>query len=71
MEGAWVPLGLTPPVLLANKDNTATISLGNGADSEAVERAINVSARGGHKLVSISGNFFCHKDDKRGHQDLH
>ncbi|KAJ7347877.1 hypothetical protein DFH08DRAFT_698722 [Mycena albidolilacea] len=71
MEGAWVPLGLTPPVLLANKDNAATISLGDGADSEAVERAINASARGGHKLVSICGNLFRHKDDKRGHQDLH
>jgi hypothetical protein len=71
MEGAWVPLGLTPPVLLANKDNAATISLGDGADSEAVERAINASAHGGHKLVSICGNLFRHKDDKRGHQDLH
>jgi hypothetical protein len=71
MEGAWVLLGLTPPVLLANKDNAATISLGDGADSEAVEQAINASSRGGHKLVSICGNLFRHKDDKRGHQDLH
>ncbi|KAJ7330468.1 hypothetical protein DFH08DRAFT_622557, partial [Mycena albidolilacea] len=29
MEGVWVPLGLTPLVLLANKDNAATISLGD------------------------------------------
>ncbi|KAF8173537.1 hypothetical protein K438DRAFT_1610596 [Mycena galopus ATCC 62051] len=71
MEVAWGALGFTPPVLLANKDNAATIALGDNTDSEAVERAIKASARGGHKLVSICGNLFRHKDDKKGHQDLH
>ncbi|KAJ7321999.1 hypothetical protein DFH08DRAFT_818376 [Mycena albidolilacea] len=71
MEGAYKRLGLTPPVLLANKDNAATIALGNEADSAAVERALKASQRGGYKVVSICGDLFRHKDDKRGHQDLH
>ncbi|KAJ6503911.1 hypothetical protein C8R45DRAFT_1185995 [Mycena sanguinolenta] len=71
MNGAWEINGLTPPILLANKDNAATIALGTDADSDAVERALKASQRGAHKLVSIAGNLFRHKDDKRGHQDLH
>ncbi|KAJ6531015.1 hypothetical protein B0H10DRAFT_1791827 [Mycena sp. CBHHK59/15] len=71
MSAAWELLGLTPPILLANKDNAATIALGEDADSEAVERALKASQRGAYKLVSICGNLFRHKDDKKGHQDLH
>ncbi|KAJ7652776.1 hypothetical protein DFH06DRAFT_1093802 [Mycena polygramma] len=71
MNAAWEELGLTPPVLLANKDNAATIALGESADSEAVERALKASQRGGYKLVQICGGLFRHKDDKKGHQDLH
>ncbi|KAJ7455619.1 hypothetical protein B0H11DRAFT_1926006 [Mycena galericulata] len=71
MAAAYEPLGLTPPVLLANKDNSATIALGDEADSAAVERALKASHRGGYKLVSICGNLFRHQDDKKGHQDLH
>ncbi|KAF7335846.1 hypothetical protein MSAN_02331100 [Mycena sanguinolenta] len=71
MGKGWQLLGLTPPILLANKDNAATIALGVGADSDAVERALKASQRGAHKLVSICGNLFRHKDDKKGHQDLH
>jgi hypothetical protein len=64
-------LGVTPPVLLANKDNAAMIALGDKGDSVAIERALKVSQRGGHKVVSLCGDIFRHKDDKRGHQDLH
>ncbi|KAJ6452895.1 hypothetical protein C8R47DRAFT_997938 [Mycena vitilis] len=71
MEAVWDKLGLPPPVLLANKDNAATIALGADGDSDAVERALKASQRGGYKLVSICGNLFRHKDDKRGHQDFH
>ena len=71
MQAAWEILGLTPPILLANKDNAATIALGEDADSDAVERAIKASQRGGFKLVSICGDLFRHRDDKKGHQDLH
>ncbi|KAJ7506623.1 hypothetical protein B0H11DRAFT_1794540 [Mycena galericulata] len=70
-NAVWEILGLTPPVLLANKDNAATIALGEDADSEAVERALKASQRGAHKLISICGSLFRHKDDKKGHQDLH
>ncbi|KAJ7174753.1 hypothetical protein C8R46DRAFT_892050 [Mycena filopes] len=71
MEAAWQRFKLTPPVLLANKDNAATIALGNDADSGAVERALKASQRGGYKLTSICGSLFRNKDDKKGHQDLH
>ncbi|KAJ7123270.1 hypothetical protein C8R43DRAFT_1148103 [Mycena crocata] len=71
MEAAWEKLQLTPPVLLANKDNAATIALGEDADSDAVERAVKASKRGAAKLVSICGSLFRHKEDKKGHQDLH
>ncbi|KAJ7257743.1 hypothetical protein C8J57DRAFT_1516628 [Mycena rebaudengoi] len=64
-------LGLTPPILLANEDNSATIALGEAGDSAAVERALRASQRGGYKLVGICGNLFRHQDDKKGHQDLH
>ncbi|KAJ6473747.1 hypothetical protein C8R45DRAFT_769693, partial [Mycena sanguinolenta] len=62
MNAAWEINGLTPPILLANKDNAATIALGTDADSDAVERALKASQRGAHKLVSIAGNLFRHKD---------
>lgn len=71
MQKVWDELGIEGPVILANKDNAATIALGDDGDSEAVERALKVSQRGGHKLVSLCGNLFRNKDDKKGHQDLH
>ncbi|KAJ6451747.1 hypothetical protein C8R45DRAFT_771043, partial [Mycena sanguinolenta] len=46
MQGVYSTQGLTPPVLLANKDNAATIALGDDADSAAVERALKTSHRG-------------------------
>ncbi|KAF8164043.1 hypothetical protein K438DRAFT_1545983, partial [Mycena galopus ATCC 62051] len=71
MQAAWEAHGFTPPILLANKDNAATIALANEADSAAVERAVKASQRGGYKVVSLCGDLFRHKDTKRGHQDLH
>ncbi|KAJ7339306.1 hypothetical protein DFH08DRAFT_812692 [Mycena albidolilacea] len=71
MEGVYEQLGLTPPVLLANKDNAATIALGNEADSAVVKRVLKASQWGGYKVVSICGDLFRHKDDKHGHQDLY
>ncbi|KAJ7355986.1 hypothetical protein DFH08DRAFT_803910 [Mycena albidolilacea] len=60
----------SPPVLLVNKDNAAMIALGNERDSAAIKCTLKVSQRGGHKVVSLCGDIFQHKDDKRGHQDL-
>ncbi|KAJ7179728.1 hypothetical protein C8R46DRAFT_886858, partial [Mycena filopes] len=71
MEAAWAILELTPPVLLANKDNAGTIALGTSADSDTDDRALKASRRGGYKLTSICGSLFRNKDDKKGHQDLH
>ncbi|KAJ6574411.1 hypothetical protein B0H19DRAFT_1063370 [Mycena capillaripes] len=58
MQAAWGTLGLTPPILLANKDNAATIA------SERMRILKPLSVR-------ICGDLFRHRDDKKGHQDLH
>lgn len=53
------------PVLLAHKDNDATIRLSSLSEgsSEAVERALKLTKRGAVKLIEIAGNIFNHKDD--------
>ncbi|TFK82844.1 hypothetical protein K466DRAFT_499535, partial [Polyporus arcularius HHB13444] len=83
MMAEWGIRGLTPPILLANKDNAATL---RDVDTEALAallpaempldglsaaelRALQTSARGGVKLVSLAGAIFNHKDDKKGQQD--
>ncbi|KAJ7289904.1 hypothetical protein C8J57DRAFT_1046809 [Mycena rebaudengoi] len=60
--------GLEGPVLLANKDNDATIRLAEetGDSTAAVQRALKVSERGAVKLVALLGAFVNHKDDKKG-----
>ncbi|PPQ84189.1 hypothetical protein CVT26_012756 [Gymnopilus dilepis] len=70
LERGWEERNKTPPVLLANKANAATIRLGN-ADSAAVQQAIDSSSRGGVKLVSLAAALFNHSDDKRGYQEMH
>ncbi|KAF8146186.1 hypothetical protein K438DRAFT_1448884, partial [Mycena galopus ATCC 62051] len=57
------------PVLLANKDNDATIQLAEdtGESTAAVRRAPKVSERGGTKLISLFGALVNHKDDKGLH----
>ncbi|KAG2337689.1 hypothetical protein BDR05DRAFT_1004857 [Suillus weaverae] len=64
----WVDNGVPTPVLLANKDNAATIQLAEMVDASAaaVRRAFEVSSRGGVKVASIAGALFNHKDDKKG-----
>ncbi|KAG2136454.1 hypothetical protein DEU56DRAFT_756357 [Suillus clintonianus] len=61
------------PVLLANKDNDATIRLSSLSDgsSAAVERALKLTKHGAAKLIEIAGNILNHKDDKKGLQDFH
>ncbi|KAF8134119.1 hypothetical protein K438DRAFT_1787305 [Mycena galopus ATCC 62051] len=71
MEAAWETLQLTPPVLLANKDNAATISLGNDADSGPSNgplRLVTVEATSSSQSVAA---FFAIRTTKKGHQDLH
>ncbi|OJT06368.1 hypothetical protein TRAPUB_2754 [Trametes pubescens] len=66
MAAAWTKLGLTPPVLLMNKDNTATTEAGT---SGAQERAVEISEGGGVKATQLAGTLFKNKDDKKGYQD--
>ncbi|KAF8209762.1 hypothetical protein K438DRAFT_2058662 [Mycena galopus ATCC 62051] len=64
---------LDQPVLLANKDNGATIQLAEetGESTAAVRRALKVSERGGVKLISLFGALVNHKDDKKGLHDVY
>ncbi|KAF7371797.1 hypothetical protein MVEN_00036400 [Mycena venus] len=62
---------LTPPVLLANKANSARIRLGadDPKSSAAVENAIEASSSGAIKLLQLLGALLRHKDGERGYQD--
>lgn len=64
---------IEPPVLLANKDNDATIQLAEetGESTAAVQRALKVSERGGVKLIGLFGALVNHKDDKKGLHDVY
>ncbi|KAF7341070.1 hypothetical protein MSAN_02093100 [Mycena sanguinolenta] len=61
------------PVLLANRDNDATIQLAEegGESTAAVRRALKVSERGAIKLISLFGALVNHKDDKKGLHDVY
>ncbi|KAJ7167103.1 hypothetical protein C8R46DRAFT_1219483 [Mycena filopes] len=60
---------LPPPVLLANKANSAIIELSKDPDSAALQNAVDSSSRGAVKLTSLMGSLFRHKDGERGYQD--
>ncbi|KAI0746796.1 hypothetical protein C8Q80DRAFT_1220070 [Daedaleopsis nitida] len=62
----WTSAGLTPPVLLMNRDNAAAASAGS---SNALARAVEVSCGGAIKLTDLAGALFRNKDDKKGQQD--
>lgn len=71
----WWPANNIPgPILLANRDNAATLEA-IGDDSEALttaeSRALEVSGAGGVKATSLAGALFNHKDAKKGQQDYH
>ncbi|KAJ6489320.1 hypothetical protein C8R47DRAFT_1215669 [Mycena vitilis] len=61
------------PVLLANRDNDATIQLADasGDSTAAVQRALKNSERGAIKLISLFGALVNHKDDKKGLHDVY
>ncbi|KAF8149950.1 hypothetical protein B0H34DRAFT_667267 [Crassisporium funariophilum] len=77
MIGAWDTLGLTPPILLANKGNTAILRCilnpggSSGALSDDEQRAFEDSTRGGVKMAALAGAIFNNKDDKKGQGDRH
>jgi hypothetical protein len=70
----WAANDIPGPVLLANRDNAATLeglSSSNKATTSAEVCAFEVSGAGGVKTTSIAGAIFNHKDDKKGQQDSH
>ncbi|KAK0222981.1 hypothetical protein EDD85DRAFT_959867 [Armillaria nabsnona] len=69
----WEDSGFDLPVLLANKDNNATIKLValSGSTSEAADWAVKASEQGAVKLTQLAGSLFRHKNDKKGYQDQH
>ncbi|KAF9236179.1 hypothetical protein BU15DRAFT_77278 [Melanogaster broomeanus] len=76
MAACWEESGFERPVLLANKDNAATlkgISDTDNTDARTMAelRAFEVSGQGGPKTTSIAGAIFNNKDDKKGLQDVH
>ncbi|KAJ7101157.1 hypothetical protein C8R44DRAFT_641506, partial [Mycena epipterygia] len=61
---------ITPPVLLANKANAATIDLASGDPaSAALKNAVDSSSSGAIKLLQLIGALLRHKDGERGYQD--
>jgi hypothetical protein len=65
-------LDIPPPVLLANKANSAIIELTkhpDPPDSAALQTAVDSSSRGAIKFLSLLGSLLRHKDGERGYQD--
>ncbi|KAJ7598605.1 hypothetical protein C8J56DRAFT_1092199 [Mycena floridula] len=60
------------PILLPNKDNDAVIQGGARAETDSiiVERAKEVSTRGGIKATCLAGAIFNNKDDKKGQHNV-
>ncbi|KAJ6461405.1 hypothetical protein C8R45DRAFT_912233 [Mycena sanguinolenta] len=69
MERVYKTHDIPPPILLANKANSATIDLTKDPDSAALQQAIDSSSRGAIKLLSLFGSLLRHKDGERGYQD--
>ncbi|KAI0738461.1 hypothetical protein C8Q80DRAFT_1113708 [Daedaleopsis nitida] len=67
MTTYWNDAGVTPPVLLMNRDNDAAARAAPA--SSAGNRAKEISIGGAAKLVELSGAVLNHKDDKKGHHD--
>jgi hypothetical protein len=78
MMSEWERLGVTLPVLLANKFNSATLKhlLEPGAKvldtlAEQEQKVFNDSTRSGVKLCAIAGAILNNKDNKKGQGDKH
>src|SRR5579859_293401 len=72
MMAWWKENNITPPVLLANRDNAAVLkdhSSNTDIAGPAVERALEMTTRGGAKTAKLAGDIFNNKNDKKGHHD--
>lgn len=61
------------PALLANRDNQPTLDEIDPSQplTAAQERALDVSGRGGIKLLELAGVYFNHSVDKKGEHDMY
>ncbi|KII95110.1 hypothetical protein PLICRDRAFT_69546, partial [Plicaturopsis crispa FD-325 SS-3] len=73
MQEWWIANSIVGPMLLANRDNAATLdgASSSGYTTAAEKRAFDISSRGGVKLTQLLGALMNHKDDKKGYQDLY
>lgn len=73
MQESWKKSNLTPPILLANKDNTAILERASTSldPSPAEKRAVDVSKRGGSHATMLGGLICRNKDKKKGQQDTY
>jgi hypothetical protein len=71
MMAWWTDNDVTPPILLANRDNAAVLKNVESLDdlTPGEQHALNSTTRGGVKAASLAGAIFNHKDDKKGQQD--
>ncbi|KAJ7485528.1 hypothetical protein FB451DRAFT_1127711 [Mycena latifolia] len=70
VESIYATYNIPPPVLLANKANSATINLSSGNPNDAaLQNAIESSSSGAIKLLQLIGALLRHKDGERGYQD--
>ena len=67
--------GLTPPILLPNKDNYTVLALTENYPryGDVAWHAISVPDGGGVKATTLAGGIFNHnhKDSKKGHHDTY
>lgn len=73
MQEFWKEEGKTPPILLANKDNTAVLERceNSSEPSSAEKRAAEVSKRGASHATMLGGLICRNKDKKKGQQDTY
>jgi len=71
MMAWWAENNITPPILLANRDNAAVLNNLDSLDdlTPAEQHALESTTRGGVKAASLAGAIFNYKDDKKGQQD--
>jgi len=77
MMACYTKLELSPPLLLANKQNASILrgildpAAPPGPMTEDELTAFEASTRGGVKAVALAGTIFNNKDDKKGQGDAH
>ena len=71
MMAWWKENNIPGPILLANKDNAAVLNADSTGDeiTPAMERALQMTTRGGIKAAQLAGEILNNKNDKKGHHN--